>query len=103
MASGSKKISSKGHKGLGSKKATEAPKGEAAVVLANPPEASSPSPVPAAPAPKTDAERRAEAARKLKEVVLSDREERQTRIKELVRLAQAQGYVTFEDLNEILP
>jgi len=103
MASGSKKISSKGHKGLGSKKATEAPKGETAVVSVKPPEASSPSPVPAASAPKTDAERRAEAARKLKEVVLSDREERQTRIKELVRLAQAQGYVTFEDLNEILP
>ncbi len=52
---------------------------------------------------KTDAERRMEAARKLKEVVLSNREERQTRIKDLVRLAQAQGYLTFEDLNEILP
>jgi RNA polymerase primary sigma factor len=42
-------------------------------------------------------------APKLSPVTGAGREERQLKIKELIRLAEEQGYLTFEDINEIIP
>ncbi len=42
-------------------------------------------------------------AAKLSTVTGAGREERQIKIKELIRLAEEQGYLTFEDINEIIP
>jgi RNA polymerase primary sigma factor len=42
-------------------------------------------------------------AAKLSTVTGAGREERQVKIKELIRLAEEQGYLTFEDINEIIP
>ncbi len=55
------------------------------------------------PAGKKGKKNAALIASKLSPVTGAGREERQIKIKELIRLAEEQGYLTFEDINEIIP